>query len=250
MPHGESWLSYFPGYHSMEETIGAFGSSWLFHGPVHAQHLAAILLTALVMLLLSIRARAQLLKAQGDILPDRKLTARNVVELMMEGLLTIMQFAMHQAASIRHFWIIGTLGFFILFSNLLGLIPGFIPPTENFNTTFACGTIVFVYYNFQAFRRLGLGHLAHMANPVGEWWGWFLAWLFLPVEVISHCIRPVSLSRQRIEPRALRFPPSASDTVRMNNSTGSSLGWLSGSPCSSIEPGRVHCCLPVDRLRA
>lgn len=194
MPHGESWLSYFPGYHTMEESIRDFGSSWLFHGPVHAQHLAAILLTALVMLLLSIRARAQLLKAQGDILPDRKLTARNVVELMMEGLLTIMQFAMHQAASIRHFWIIGTLGFFILFSNLLGLIPGFIPPTENFNTTFACGTIVFVYYNFQAFKRLGLGHLAHMANPVGEPWGYALAPLFLPVEIISHCIRPVSLS--------------------------------------------------------
>jgi F0F1-type ATP synthase membrane subunit a len=33
-----------------------------------------------------------------------------------------------------------------------------------------------------------------MANPVGEPWGWFLAPLFLPVEIISHCIRPVSLS--------------------------------------------------------
>jgi F-type H+-transporting ATPase subunit a len=33
-----------------------------------------------------------------------------------------------------------------------------------------------------------------MANPAGEWWGWFMAPLFLPVEIISHCIRPVSLS--------------------------------------------------------
>lgn len=195
MPHGESWLSYIPGFHAMEHAVHGFGSkAWLFGDPVHVQHLAAILLTSLFMLLLALRARGQLTRAKGDILPDRTLTARNAVELMMDGILTIMQFAMPYAASLRHFWIVGTLAFFILFSNLLGLVPGFLPPTENFNTTFACGTIVFVYYNFQAFKRLGMGHIAHMANPVGESWGWFLAPLFLPVEIISHCIRPISLS--------------------------------------------------------
>jgi F-type H+-transporting ATPase subunit a len=194
MPHGQSWLSYLPGYHEFEAGIQSLGPSWLFHGPVHAQHLAAMLLTALVMLLLAVRARSQLLTAEGNILPDKRLSARTLVELLMDGILTIMQFAMPYRAALRHFWIVGTLGFFILFSNLLGLIPGFIPPTENFNTTFACGSIVFCYYNYQAFRRLGIGHLAHLANPVGEPWGWFLAPLFLPVEMISHCIRPASLS--------------------------------------------------------
>lgn len=192
MPHGQSWLSYLPGFHALEQAIQSFGPSWLFQGPVHAQHVAAILLAALIMLLLALRARAQLIG--GDILPDARLSSRAVVELLMDGVLTIMQFAMPHAAAVRHFWIVGTLAFFVLFSNLLGMIPGFLPPTENFNTTFACATVVFVYYNYQAFRRLGLGHLAHMANPVGESWGWFLAPLFLPVEIISHCIRPVSLS--------------------------------------------------------
>jgi F-type H+-transporting ATPase subunit a len=194
MPHGQSWLSFVPGYSEMEHAIQSLGPSWLFRGPVHAQHIAAILLTALVMLLLAVRARNQLMSASGDILPDRTLTSRNIVELMMDGILVIMQFAMPYPAALRHFWIIGSLAIFILFSNLLGLIPGFIPPTESFNTTFACGSIVFIYYNYQAFRRLGIGHLAHMANPVGESWGWLLAPLFLPVEIISHCIRPVSLS--------------------------------------------------------
>src|SRR5688572_27533858 len=193
MPHGESWLSYVPGFHAMEHAIHGMGPSWLFNSPVHVQHLAAILLTCLFMLLLAVMARRQLAAAGNDILPDRKLTARNVVELLMDGVLAIMQFAMPYQASLRHFWIVGTLAFFILFSNLLGLVPGFLPPTENFNTTFACGTMVFVYYNYQAFRRLGLGHLAHMANPVGESWGWILAPLFFPVELISHCIRPISL---------------------------------------------------------
>ncbi|MCK6544396.1 F0F1 ATP synthase subunit A [Myxococcota bacterium] len=194
MPHGQSWLSYVPGYHALEHWVEGYGPAWLFHGPVHVQHLAAILLTALIMLLLSLRARGQLAAAGSDILPDKTLTARNVIELMMDGILTIMQFTMPYQAALRHFWIVGTLAFFILFSNLLGLVPGFLPPTENYNTTFACGTLVFLYYNFQGFKRLGLGHIAHMANPVGEPWGWFLAPLFLPVEIISHCIRPVSLS--------------------------------------------------------
>ncbi|MEQ9500839.1 MAG: F0F1 ATP synthase subunit A [Deltaproteobacteria bacterium] len=194
MPEHTSWLNFVPGFHALEHSIESFGPGWLFADPVHTQHIAALLLVILVMLLFALSARAGLKRAGGDILPDASLTSRNLVELMMEGLLSIMQFTMSRQAAIRHFWIIGPLAFFILFSNLLGLIPGFLPPTENFNTTFACGTIVFIYYNFDAFRRLGMGHIAHMANPVGEPWGWFLAPLFLPVEIISHCIRPVSLS--------------------------------------------------------
>ncbi len=193
MPEHQSWLSFFPGYHALERWVDRLGPGWLFYEPVHVQHLAAMLLVILLMGGLALAARRGLRRAK-DILPDEKLTARNVVELIMETLLNLMQFTMSRQAAIRHFWIIGTLAFFILFSNLLGLIPGFLPPTENFNTTFACGTISFTYYNFYAFRKLGLGHLAHMANPVGAWWGWFMAPLFFPVEVISHCVRPVSLS--------------------------------------------------------
>src|SRR5262249_44781141 len=154
MPHGQSWLSFLPGYHELEEAVEQVGPSWVFNGPVHVQHIAAMLLTALIMLILSIRARHQLATA-SDVLPDKRLSARTIVELLMDGVLAIMQFAMPYRAALRHLWIIGTLAFFILFSNLLGLIPGFTPPTENFNTTFACGSIVFIYYNYQAFRRLG-----------------------------------------------------------------------------------------------
>lgn len=194
MPHGESWLSYVPGYRALAEWLHHAGHGFLFDRPIHAQHVAAIILVLLVMTLLALAARRGLTRAGDDILPDDKLSARTVVELLMEGVLGVMQFAMPREAAIRHFWLIGTLGFFILFSNLLGLIPGFLPPTENFNTTFACATVVFVYYNFYGFLKLGMGHIAHMANPTGEPWGWFLAPLLLPIELISHAIRPVSLS--------------------------------------------------------
>lgn len=194
MPHGKSWLSFIPGYGSIEEALAAFGRSFMFQNPIHAQHLLAILLVTVLLLLIALMARAELGATKDPILPDDKLTSRNLVELLMEGVFMIMQFAMTRAAAVRHFWIVGPLGFFILFSNLLGLVPGFLPPTENFNTTFACATIVFIYYNVYAFYRLGLGHLVHMANPVGESWGWFLAPIFFPVELISHFVRPVTLS--------------------------------------------------------
>ena len=189
MPPHHSWLNYIPGYDKLDAWAHHQGPGYLFKEPVHIQNVAAMLLVVMVMLLLAIAARRGLSRAK-DVLPDATLTSRNVVELIMETLLSVMQFTMSREAAIRHFWIVGTLAFFILFSNLLGLVPGFLPPTENFNTTFACGTVTFVYYNFYAFRKMGLGHIAHMANPVGEWWGWFMAPLFLPVEIISHCIRP------------------------------------------------------------
>ena len=194
MPHGESWLSFFPGYGRLADGLHHLGQGIINQDPIHAQHIAAILLVVLVMTALALVARGQLRRAGDDILPDARLSSRTIVELLMEGLLSIMQFAMSREAALRHFWLIGTLGFFILFSNLLGLIPGFLPPTENFNTTFACASMVFVYYNFYAFRKLGIGHLAHMANPTGDKAGWILAPLLLLIELISHSIRPISLS--------------------------------------------------------
>lgn len=185
-----------PGYHAAHHALHESGGGWIFGTEAHAQPIIALLIVLVFMTILAFSAKAGLSKAKGDILPDSSLTMRNFVELLMEGVMMIMQFAMPRAAAIRHFWLVGTLGFFILFSNLLGLIPGFVPPTESFNTTFACATIVFIYYNFYAFKKLGLGHIEHMANPMGEWnlVAFVLAPLFIIVETISHFIRPVSLS--------------------------------------------------------
>lgn len=194
MPHGETWLSFLPGFGSMAQTLHDLGPSWFFGHPIHAQHIGAIVLVTLVMLVLALFARRGLARSKDEILPDDKLTARNFVELLMEAVFMIMEFTMTRKAALRHFWLIAPLTLFILFSNLLGLIPGFLPPTENFNTTFACATVVFIYYNTYAFYRLGLGHLGHMANPVGESWGWILAPIFLPIELISHFVRPISLA--------------------------------------------------------
>ena len=192
MPPGKSWLSYIPGYADLNTYVEN-----TFHGVMggHAiiQHLAAAIFVILFLTVLALLARGQV-TGNDDILPDGRFSAKTIVEIVMNFVLTVMQFTMPYKTAIRHFPVLGTLGFFILFSNLLGLIPGFLPPTENWNTTVACALVVFFYYNGYALMKLGAGHFAHMANPLGESWSWVLAPLFLPIEVISHCIRPFSLS--------------------------------------------------------
>lgn len=85
---------------------------------------------------------------------------------------------------------IGTAGLFILTSNLLGNIPGFQPPTANWNTTVALALTVFIYYNYCGVRKHGLlNYLKHFCGPI-----WWLAPLMFVIEFIGHLARPVSLS--------------------------------------------------------
>jgi F-type H+-transporting ATPase subunit a len=86
--------------------------------------------------------------------------------------------------------LIATLGLFIFASNLLGLVPGFTAPTDNVNTTAACAIIVFFAYHWIGIRKQGLWpYLKHFAGPMPA-----LAPLMIPIEVISHFARPLSLT--------------------------------------------------------
>jgi F-type H+-transporting ATPase subunit a len=86
--------------------------------------------------------------------------------------------------------LIATVGLFILFCNLIGLVPGFMSPTSKLNVTIGCALVVFVYYHYQGIRAQGLlKYLKHFAGPVP-----LLAPLMVPIEIISHFSRPVSLS--------------------------------------------------------
>ena len=85
---------------------------------------------------------------------------------------------------------LGTLFIFILFCNLIGIIPGFESPTMNPSVPAGCAVLVFVYYNFMGFKQQGLfKYMAHFAGPMP-----FLAPLMIPIELISHMARPLSLT--------------------------------------------------------
>ena len=83
----------------------------------------------------------------------------------------------------------GTIFLFIAVSNLIGLIPGFLPPTANLNTTLACALIVFVFTHVIGLKYHGAGYIKHFLGPV-----WLLMPLVFVIEVIGHLARVLSLS--------------------------------------------------------
>jgi F-type H+-transporting ATPase subunit a len=87
------------------------------------------------------------------------------------------------------FPLIATLAIFVLVSNLIGLIPGFFPPTANINTTAACAIIVFVSTHVVGIKHHGLHYLKHFCGPIA-----WLAPIMFFIEVIGHLSRPVSLT--------------------------------------------------------
>jgi F-type H+-transporting ATPase subunit a len=89
--------------------------------------------------------------------------------------------------------LIGTCAFFILFSNALGLVPGFLPATDNFNTTLGAGLIIFSATHIYGLKENGMGHVAHLFGPWLGPLGLPLNILMFLIECISHVARPVSL---------------------------------------------------------
>ena len=93
----------------------------------------------------------------------------------------------------RYLPLVGTMGLFILVGNLIGLVPGLMAPTSSINVTLGCAVTVFVYYHIQGVREQGLGpYLKHFAAPPGA--PLFIAPIMLPIEIISHFSRVLSLS--------------------------------------------------------
>jgi F-type H+-transporting ATPase subunit a len=91
-----------------------------------------------------------------------------------------------------------TLAFFILFCNLIGLIPGFESPTAVPVVPLGCAICAFVYYQTQGFKHAGVGYLKHFFGPSDPNMSWVikapLSLLMLPIELISHLARVLSLT--------------------------------------------------------
>ncbi len=86
--------------------------------------------------------------------------------------------------------VIGTFFIFILSLNLFGLIPGFMAPTANTNTTVALAVFAFVYVQYVSITRVGL--LNYFKHFLGE--PLWLAPLMLPLHIVGELAKPLSLS--------------------------------------------------------
>jgi F-type H+-transporting ATPase subunit a len=113
---------------------------------------------------------------------------QNVMETIVGGLDSLLTDTMgHQGR--RFFPLIATLGIFILTSNLLGIIPGFESPTANINTTACMALVVFFSTHVVGVMTHGFKYFKQFMGPV-----WWLTPLMMPIEIISHFSRPLSLT--------------------------------------------------------
>jgi F-type H+-transporting ATPase subunit a len=82
-----------------------------------------------------------------------------------------------------------TLFLFILLANLIGLVPGLESPTANATVPLGFALCTFIYYHYHGIRENGFSYIKQFLGPV-----WWLSWLLLPIELISHCARVLSLT--------------------------------------------------------
>jgi F-type H+-transporting ATPase subunit a len=145
-------------------------------GPIaSALHIPTVIIGSLLVTFLLIgmglAVRARLARADGGVLPDEGLTLRNVSELLVEMLsgLAAQNMGPHWR---RYFPIIGSIFFFILTANLIGLIPGIAAEgeadggaTRNANVTWAWALISFLAHQYVGIKEHGFGYINHFLGP-------------------------------------------------------------------------------------
>ncbi|MFZ3105700.1 MAG: F0F1 ATP synthase subunit A [Smithella sp.] len=115
-------------------------------------------------------------------------SAQNVTEVIIGGFDSLLDEIMGHNGR-KFFPLIATLGLFILTCNLIGMVPGFESPTANINTNLAMALVVFFSTHVVGVKEHGLKYFKQFMGPV-----WWLTPLMLPIEIISHISRPLSLT--------------------------------------------------------
>jgi F-type H+-transporting ATPase subunit a len=148
--------------------------------PVPDYIVMCIIVAVLLIVLLGLASR------KLSRIPSKRQSVLELIIEAFEGLLTDIV----GEPGKKYLPMIGTIGLFIFSANMLGLVPGLMSPTSKLNVTAGCAISVFVYYHWEGMKAQGFfRYLKHFTGPIPA-----LAPLLLPIEIISHFSRPVSLS--------------------------------------------------------
>lgn len=155
-------------------------------GPEHA-HVATAAASGVILVAASVAARRSLGTGEAAIIPVGKLSIRAIFESITEFIAGLAQMVIGHEGR-RYIPLFSTLFIFLVLNNLIGLIPGMTPATENINTSVAVGIFTFLAYNYFGLREHGISYLKQFLGPLLA-----LAPLMIVIEVISHIVRPLSL---------------------------------------------------------
>ncbi len=192
MPEHTSFFTYiFSWMPWLKDLAKMFGHS--FFGKAVTVHtlepIIVSILVSLALVALGVRIRGQITSSEEAVLPDDTLSLRTIFEVLVGFVYDIMKDSMGAARAKRYFPVVCTSFLFVLLSNTLGLIPGFAPPTSSWNVTLGAALVVFIAFNYYGLQANGFNYVKHLAGPV-----WWMAWLILPLEIVSTLIRPLTLS--------------------------------------------------------
>jgi F-type H+-transporting ATPase subunit a len=150
-----------------------------------------ITLTVVVFTLIGAVAFVRGIKNSPDegVVPPRTMTFRNFFEYLAESLYGYVEGAMGEKHARKFYPFIGALFLFIMFCNLFALLPGFSAPTDTLKTNVGIAILVFLTTHIYGVKEHGLAYFKHFLGPTPV-----LIPLMLPIEIISHVVRPVSLS--------------------------------------------------------
>lgn len=119
------------------------------------------------------------------LIPER---SQSLIEAFVEGLINFIEEKVGHEG-VKYLPLFASLAIYILVSNLLGLVPGFMSPTANVNTNLAMAVTVFIVVQVAGFRAHGMKYLKHFTGPI-----LWLAPLMVPIELIGHFARVLSLT--------------------------------------------------------
>lgn len=120
-----------------------------------------------------------------NIIPSK---AQNLFEIIISGMEEFMVDITGEEGR-KFFPLIATVFLYIATCNLLGLVPGFYPPTASINTTLSCALTVVVFTHVIGVKFHGAKYIKHFLGPV-----WWLSPLIFIIELIGHLARILSLS--------------------------------------------------------
>lgn len=194
MPEHSTWLTFLLAKFrdNLEANLQLAGNTLVGDKPpewTSFEPVAAMILVACGIVVVALMARAKLQDPEAAIVPDDRLTLRTFVEAFLSYFYDLAKGLMGPERAKKYFGVIGAAAVFVFSSNVLALVPGMPVPTSSLNVTLGCALVVFVLFNVYGVMANGLGYFKHMAGPV-----WYMAPIVFPIEVVSLCVRPITLS--------------------------------------------------------
>lgn len=196
MPHGETWFNLLPFFHSVEHAAHGLGApfndeglTWYMGEHIGVQHVFGLAFVVLLLLIFGLITSAKIRNVKDAVVPGDKLTIATFMELVVGAAYSMMSDIMGKKAAKFFLPLIGTCALVILFGNLLGLVPGFLPPTSNLNTTLPMGLVIFFATHIFGFKENGAAYAKHFLGPMMA-----IAPLMFVIELVSHAVRPASLA--------------------------------------------------------